>query len=234
MSQAKYKTVSIVIPVYNERRTIKKILARVFAAETLGLAKEVIVIDDGSTDGTREIIRGMRKQGMKKVFLDRNCGKGCALRAGFTEASGEIVIVQDADLEYNPDDYLVLLAPFLSQNVKAVFGSRELNINRHSYPSYFVGGKIVTYVARLLFGGRLTDVPTGYKAIDTKILKKLRLKCKRFEFCPELAGELLKQGIPMVEVPIRYTPRTIEDGKKIRLRDGLEAVLTLLRVRVGL
>ena len=233
-TQLNYQSVSIVIPVYNEKRTIKKILERVFAASTLGLSKQVIVVDDGSTDGTREILKKMRKSGLVKIFLPENRGKGTALRAGFERATGEIIIVQDADLEYYPEDYPVLIAPFLSQDVKAVFGSRELNINKHSYPSYFLGGKIVTWTTRLLFGGRLTDVPTGYKAIETKTLRRLGLKCKRFEFCPEVTGELLKRNVRMVEVPIRYKARRLEDGKKIRFYDGLEAILTLLRVRVGL
>jgi len=234
MKKGKYQTVSIVIPVYNERATVKKVIETVAAAPSLGLDKEIIVVDDGSTDGTAEIIRGIRRRGLKKLFLTQNGGKGTALRAGFGKITGEIVIVQDADLEYNPGDYPVLLAPFLSQNVQAVFGSRELNINKHSYPAYFVGGKLVTYAARILFGGRLTDVPTGYKAVEAKLLKSLKLRCKRFEFCPELSGLLLKRRVRMVEVPIRYKPRTIEEGKKIRFRDGVEAIWTLVRVRMGL
>lgn len=234
MIKQKYKSVSIIIPVYNEKKTIKKILSRVLVAETLGLAKEIMVVDDGSTDGTRKILKGVRNPEIKKIFLDRNYGKGYALRVGLKKITGEIVIVQDADLEYNPADYSVLLAPFLYQNVKAVFGSRELNINNYSYLSYFLGGKIITLLTRLLFGGRLTDVPTGYKAIEVKTLKKLNLKCKRFEFCPEITSEILKRKISIVEVPIRYKPRRVEDGKKIRFRDGIEAILTLLRVRIGL
>lgn len=230
----KYNSVSIVIPVYNEKRTIEKIIKQVMVADTLGLTKEVIVVDDGSTDGTTEIIKSLRIKGLVKIILPKNLGKGTALRAGFEKAKGEIIIIQDADLEYSPDDYPLLLAPFFSQDVMAVFGSRELNINKHSYPSFFLGGKLVTWTTKLLFGGRLTDVPTGYKAIERRTLNKLPLKCKRFEFCPELAGELLKRNISIVEVPIKYKPRTIEQGKKIRFRDGVEAILTLLRVRLGL
>lgn len=231
---AMYTSVSIVIPVYNEKKTILKLISRVLAADTLGLKKEIIVIDDGSTEGTTEILKKIRKQGLKKVFLTQNTGKGYALRQGFEQASGQIIIVQDADLEYNPEDYPVLIAPFLAQKAKAVFGSRELKMNMHSYPSFFVGGKLVTFVTRLLFGGRLTDVPTGYKAFERKLLLRLPLKCKRFEFCPEVTAHLLKRGVQVVEVPIRYKPRTIEEGKKIKLRDGLEAIWTLLRVRIGL
>lgn len=227
-----YKSISIVIPVFNELKTIEKIVERVAKADVVGLTKEIIVIDDGSTDGTTAVIAKIHRAGLKKVFLKQNCGKGCALRAGFAAVTGDIVIVQDADLEYNPDDYPMLLSPFLAQGARVVYGSRELTLNTHSYPFYFLGGKIVTYATKLLFGGRLTDVPTGYKAFETKLLKKLPLKCKRFEFCPEVTAELLKRGVQIIEVPIRYKPRSIEDGKKIKLRDGLQAIWTLMRVRV--
>lgn len=229
-----YKTISIVIPVFNEQKTTQKIVDRVLLADTLGLTKELIIVDDGSTDGTRTILAKIRKRGIKKLLLDKNYGKGYALRQGIAIATGDIVLVQDADLEYNPDDYPVLLSPFLAQGAKVVFGSRELNINKHSYPLFFIGGKIVTITTKLLFGGRLTDVPTGYKAFDRQLLKKIPLKCKRFEFCPEVAAEILKRGIRITEVPIRYKPRRIEDGKKIKWQDGIEAIITLLRVRVGL
>lgn len=229
-----YKSVSIIIPVFNERRTIEKIIDRVLLADTLGLSKEIILVDDGSTDDTRAIISKLHKSGLKKLLLDKNYGKGYALRQGFSIATGDIVIVQDADLEYNPDDYPVLLSPFLAQGAKVVYGSRELNINKHSYPVFFIGGKIVTLTTKLLFGGRLTDVPTGYKAFDRLLLKKIPLKCMRFEFCPEVTAEILKREIRITEVPIRYKPRRIEDGKKIKWQDGIEAIITLVRVRVGL
>lgn len=229
-----YKSVSIIIPVFNEKNTIEKIVDKVLSADTLGLIKELIIVDDGSTDGTKSTISKLRKPGLKKLLLDKNYGKGYALRQGFAIASGDIIIVQDADLEYNPDDYPVLLSPFLAQGAKVVFGSRELNINKHSYPAFFIGGKIITFATKILFGGRLTDVPTGYKAFDRLLLKKIPLKCMRFEFCPEVAAEILKRGIRITEVPIRYKPRRIEEGKKIKWQDGIEAIITLLRVRVGL
>jgi glycosyltransferase involved in cell wall biosynthesis len=167
-----YKSVSIVIPIYNEAKTIEKLLDRVLKADTLGLEKEIILVDDGSFDGSNKIISSLRKPGLVKILLDQNHGKGYALRQGFAVATGDIVIVQDADLEYNPDDYPVLLAPFLAQSAKVVFGSRELNINKHSYPLYFLGGKLITIMTKLLYGGRLTDVPTGYKVIERKLLNK--------------------------------------------------------------
>lgn len=228
----KYEKVSIIIPVFNEKKTIKKIIEEVKRANTLGLAKEIIVVDDGSTDGTTQILSSLRLKGLKKIFLNPNMGKGSAIRAGIQTATGQITIIQDADLEYSPSDYPILLSPILAGSSRVVFGSRELSLNSHSYPLYFLGGKIVTLVTKILFGGRLTDVPTGYKVFETNILKKIPLKCKRFEFCPEVAGHILKRKIPVVEVPIRYNPRTLKEGKKIRLRDGAGAILTLLRVRV--
>ena len=230
----KYQSISIIIPVFNEAKTIKNILDKVISADALGLKKEIIVVDDGSTDGTRDVLKKFRKAGVKKFYLNHNQGKGAAVRVGILHSSGDIILVQDADLEYDPTDYPILILPFLLREVDAVFGSRELNINKHSYVSYFLGGKVVTIITRLLFGGRLTDVPTGYKLIRASLLKKLPLKCKRFEFCPELAGHLLKRRARIVEVPISYYPRTIAEGKKIKLRDGIEAILTLLRERIGL
>lgn len=232
--QKTYTSVSIVIPVYNEKRTLPRLLDRVLAAPTLGLAKQVVVVDDGSTDGTRDILKKYRAKNLTKIYLPENHGKGYALRTGFAEATGTIVVVQDADLEYNPADYPVLLAPFVAGASRVVYGSRELHMNMHSYPLYFLGGELVTYTTRLLFGGRLTDVPTGYKAFDRTLLTKLPLRCTRFEFCPEVTALLLKRKEMIVEVPIRYAPRKLEDGKKIRWWDGVEALFTLLRVRVGL
>lgn len=224
--------VSIVIPVYNERRYIREVIRGVKAGSTLGLRKEIIVIDDGSTDGTTEILKKI--QGIRLLVKPQNEGKGASLRQGFTMATGEIVLVQDADLEYDPHDYPALLSPFLAQRAVAVYGSRELKNNTHSYPSFFLGGKLVTWVTSVLFGGELTDVPTGYKVIERRVLMQLPLRCKRFEFCPELTGLLLKNKIKIIEVPIHYSPRKFAEGKKIRLRDGVEAILTLLRVRAGL
>lgn len=228
----KYKTVSIVIPVYNEEKTILQILKKVLRADTLGLKKEVIVVNDGSTDGTGEILK---RYGKDIVLLKHrlNQGKGKALRTGFAKAKGEIILVQDADLEYDPTDYPMMLTPFLTQGAKAVFGSRELAENTRSHPLFFAGGKIVTFTTRVLFGGRLTDVPTGYKAVLAKVLKKQRLKCVQFEFCPELAAKLLQNKVRIVEVPIRYTPRKIQEGKKIGWLDGLTAIVTLIKIRLG-
>jgi glycosyltransferase involved in cell wall biosynthesis len=229
-----YGSVSIVIPVYNEKKSLPKIIAKVLEAPVAGLSRQIVVVDDGSTDGTSELLKKMRVKGLKKIFLPTNKGKGAALRAGFAVTTGEIVIVQDADLEYNPQDYPVLLSPILAGSSGVVYGSRELTINTHSYPIFFLGGKIVTLATKLLFGGKLTDVPTGYKVFDRQILMKLPLRCVRFEFCPEVTALLLQRGIPIVEVPIRYAPRTITEGKKIKWQDGIEAITTLLRVRIGL
>lgn len=234
VTEANNQVVSIVIPVFNERKTIKKILERVMHAPSLHYRKEVIVVDDGSNDGTTEILKKYRRTGLIKKYLSKNLGKGAALRVGFAATTGEIIIVQDADLEYDPQDYPMLLAPFLRPETKVVFGSRELTMNKHSYTLFFLGGKLVTYVTRLLFGGQVTDVPTGYKAFKRDLLMKIPLKCQRFEFCPEVTAHLLKRGITINEVPIKYAPRKIEDGKKIKMRDGAQAIFTLLKVKAGL
>lgn len=228
------KSVSIIIPVYNEKKTIREILRRVIEAEVSGLNKEIIVVDDGSTDGTSQLIRSLIIPGLIKILLPLNQGKGFAVRQGIKKATGDIVLIQDADLEYNPGDYPLLLAPFIFQGARVVYGSRELTINTHSSRLFFLGGKFVTLITRLLYGSRLTDVPTGYKVFDHQLLSRIPLRCQKFEFCPEITAHLLKRRIQIIEVPIRYNPRKMKDGKKIRLRDGLIAIWTLLRIRVSL
>lgn len=228
------KSISIIIPVYNEKKTLRQLLSQVIQASVSGLQKEVIVVDDGSSDGTAQLIKSLRLPKLKKILLSVNHGKGFAVRQGILQAQGDLILIQDADLEYNPADYPLLLAPFLLQQAVVVYGSRELSFNRHSSPLFFVGGKLVTFFTWLLFGGRLTDVPTGYKVFSRRLLLNLPLRCRGFEFCPEVTAHLLKRDIHIIEVPIRYSPRSIHSGKKIRFYDGLIALWTLLRVRVGL
>lgn len=223
------------MPVYNELKTIETILDQVKKADSLGLKKEIVVVDDGSKDGTRELLRKYKDSMVKVFFHSENQGKGAAVRTGIEKSTGDIILIQDADLEYHPDEYPVLIEPFLkSADTQVVYGSRELSgKNRHSSVLFHAGGKSVTTMTNILYGSRLTDVPTCYKAFKRDLVMELPLRCKRFEFCPEVTAHVLKRGIPILEVPIKYTARNSKEGKKIKVRDGLEAFWTLIRCRVG-
>jgi dolichol-phosphate mannosyltransferase len=232
MKAKKFNKVTIIIPVYNEASTIKKIVDRVKRANYLGLKKEIIIIDDHSTDDTRQILKTPFFKDSKVIFQPKNKGKGSAVRAGIKASTGQIILIQDADLEYHPKDYTKSIRLIIEKDLPVVFGSRELTgKNPHSYLSFHIGGKLVTTTTNLLYGSKLSDVPTGHKIFQADILKSVPLKCKRFEFCPEVTGLLLKKNIPIHEVPISYSARTIQEGKKIKAKDGLEAIWTLFRVR---
>lgn len=223
---------TIIIPVFNERQTIQTILGQVVQANTLGLDKEIIAIDDGSTDGTTEILRNYHQEDVMALFHNRNQGKGAAVRTGIKNATGDIILIQDADLEYHPEEYPKLIKPFINDGALVVYGSRELSgQNRHSSLFFHIGGRTITTVTNLLYGSHLTDVPTCYKAFRRAIIADLPLRCERFEFCPEVTALVLKRHIPIVEVPISYSARSKQEGKKIRFKDGAEAIWTLLRCR---
>lgn len=225
---------SVVIPCYNERENILKILEKINAVDLGKTEKEIIIVDDFSTDGTVEILRGLPSGHYKIFFHTRNQGKGMALRTGFNHVTGDIVLIQDADLEYDPEDYPKLIEPLLSGEAKVVYGSRERNRHnkKHSGFSFYLGGKFLTWLTNLLYGSRLTDEPTCYKIFDAALLKSIPLTCRRFEFCPEVTAKILLRGIPIMELPISYYPRNSKEGKKIRFRDGVEAIWTLLKYRI--
>lgn len=232
MSSKKAKILSIIIPVFNEQNTINKIISKVNKANTCGFCKEIIVINDGSTDNTKKIIDKIKDIPIKLISYEKNNGKGFAIREGLKIAKGDLILIQDADLEYDPKEYPILLKPFLRQKTKVVFGSRELsNQNRHSYFSYYLGGKFITLLANVLFKSYLTDITTGYKVFRRKYIYNISLKCQRFDFCPEVTAQLLKRGISITEVPIKYIPRNKQHGKKIRIKDGLIASWVLFNNR---
>lgn len=224
---------SIIIPVYNEEATIKQILQMVEDVD-VGLEKEIIIIDDYSSDGTREILKKYKDKYIV-IYHEKNSGKGRAIRTGLARASGEWVVIQDADLEYEPADLKKLLEKMKEPGVVAVYGSRRLHHNyfkeRHSGHIYSVGGIFLTWLANLLYGTKITDEPTCYKMIKTELLRELNLQCERFEFCPEVTAKIAKKGITIQEVSINYYPRHKKEGKKIKFIDGLEAVWTLLKYR---
>lgn len=223
---------SIIIPCYNEQSTLLELVKKVEAAFIGNVEKEIIIIDDASTDGTQELV-SRHLNGHKVIFNENNEGKGACIRKALPHVTGDIVIIQDADLEYDPADYAALIKPILERKHRVVFGSRERNKKNkmHSGLRFYIGGLFVTWFTNLLYGSRLTDEPTCYKVFDAGLLKSISLKSKRFEFCPEVTAKILKRGIEIKELPIRYYPRTRSQGKKIKWRDGLQALLVLLKYR---
>ena len=221
---------SVIIPAYNEEKTIKEIINKVKKQSIPNMTKEIIVIDDGSTDLTNAILS--RISGIKLIKHSVNRGKGAAIRTGLEKASGDIVLVQDADLELDPSDYPALMEPFIKKNASVVYGSRILgNKKADKIWSYYFGGRLVTFFANLIYGINITDEPIGYKAFKTEVIKNLNLECERFEFCPEVTAKIALSKIPIHEVPVKYYPRTTLEGKKLRVKDGVEAVWTLIKYR---
>lgn len=223
-------TLSVVIPCYNERHTLLTLLRQV---QQVDIAKEIIIVDDGSTDGTRELLAELidGTPGVIVLFHNGNRGKGAAVRTGLAQATGQIVIIQDADLEYDPEEYHAVIAPILTGTAQVVYGSRNLRRNHYSYRAFYWGGRLVTLVANLLYGAKLTDEATCYKAFARPVIQGLELESTGFEFCPEVTAKLLRSGYTIHEVPISYHARPREEGKKIRARDGFLAIWTLLRYR---
>ncbi len=228
--------ISVIIPLYNEINNIQELFNRV---DKVNLEKEIIIVDDGSKDGSREWLKDLQHPDVKKVYHEKNYGKGKAIRSGIEHATGDIVIVQDADLEYDPNDYYELVKPIEEGKANVVYGSRiKGNLiknmkSKHTkaYYEYYYGGKILTILANILYNAKITDEPTCYKVFKTDIIKNINLKCERFEFCPEVTAKVRKKGHKIYEVPIKYNPRTLKEGKKIKFRDGFEAVWTLLKYK---
>lgn len=224
---------SVIIPAYNEERTLREVVSRVRAVSLDGVALEIVIVNDGSTDGTSRVIDSLSRENLVSVSLPENRGKGAAVRRGFEAATGDLVVVQDADLEYDPADYPKLLEPFSRRAADAVYGSRIMGRNPRSYLSYYWGGKLITAAFNLAFGERLTDLTTGYKILRRQDAVGLGLECDGFEFCEEVTARLVMHGLRLVEVPIAYRPRSMAEGKKIRWADGIMALWTILRLRLA-
>ncbi len=223
---------SIVIPVYNEKETINEIINRISNAK-VEADKEIIIVDDGSKDGTRDVLKKLSesKPDLKIIFKENNSGKGDTLKEGFKHTSGDYVIVQDADLEYDPNDYQKLLDVVKSNSNITVYGSRFSGVYKDMTNLHFIGNKFLTMLTNLIFGVSLTDMETCYKLIPGDFARKLDIKSKRFNFEPEITAKILKSGMRLVEVPITYKGRSFSEGKKITWKDGLSAVYTLIRFK---
>jgi glycosyltransferase involved in cell wall biosynthesis len=222
--------ISVIIPAYNEINTIEEILQRVQAVQ---LANEILVVDDGSTDGTRALLGQLNgRQGVRVILHERNQGKGAAVVTGIQHARGELLLIQDADLEYDPRDIPALLKPIEEGLADVVFGSRFLGAARRSTMFWhMVANHLLTLMTNILYDSILTDMETGYKLFRRKVVQDIRIHARRFDFEPEFTAKILKRKVRIFEVPITFNPRDYEEGKKIGLRDAFEAVWTLLKYR---
>lgn len=233
------KKLSIIIPVFNEEKTVAEIIKRVYQVKLpKGFDKEVIAVNDGSKDSSKFKVQSLKLKGIKLISHSMNLGKGAAIKSGLKVVNGDYVIIQDADLEYDPYYYQKLLRPILENKARVVYGTRLINYplkfwgkDKTVLPTHLIANTFLTFLTNILYGANLTDMETGYKIIDAKLLKKINLKSKKFDFEPEITAKILKLGIPIIEIPIRVTPRTYKEGKKISLIDGLIAVWTLIRYR---
>ena len=219
--------VSVIVPVYNEAAHVDELLQAIHASP---VKKEIIIVDDGSTDGTREKLQALPPiDDLTIVFHVTNCGKGAAIRTALAYARGEYVLIQDSDLEYDPQDYPALLRPLEKGKANVVYGVRPDRPERGL--RFFLGAKLLTHLTNLLYGARIHDEATCYKAIRRSLLSRIELQCRRFEFCPEVTAKLCRMGEQIAEVPISYNPRSAVEGKKIRHSDGWLAIWTLMRYR---
>lgn len=226
-------TLSIIVPVYNEEKTLKEIIEKVQKVKLRNIKKEIIIINSGSTDESQKIIDVLKRKYRNIISFrhKKKEGKGAAVKTGLKHCSGDVIIIQDADLEYKPEDYHKLISPIINERAEVVYGSRTLKKNKHSSFAYYAGGLLVTFVTNLLYGTRITDEPTGYKVFRKEVIENINIKSNGFEWEPEITAKIAKKGIKIHEVPISYYPRTCKDGKKINYFDGLKAIWTLIKLK---
>ena len=224
---------SIIVPVYNEEKTISVIIDKL---KKLDLEKEIIVVDDCSSDNSYEILK--KTKGISLFKHEINKGKGAAIKTGIANSKGDILTIQDADLEYNPEDFKFLIKPILENKTKVVYGSRFLNKNFNSFQrektiisSHYIGNKFLTFLTTILYRQKLTDMETCYKVFKREVIKDIRIKSNRFEFEPEITAKILKGSYRIIEIPINYHPRSFDEGKKITWKDGIKAIFYLIKYR---
>lgn len=219
---------SIIVPVFNEKNTIKEIINRI---KCVDIDKEIIIVDDYSMDGTREILKTSKDNNIKVIYHTKNLGKGAAVRTGLSYVSGDIVIIQDADLEYDPRDYKVLIRPITEGRGDAVYGSRFLGEHRVFLFWHYLGNKFLTLITNLLYNTMLSDMETCYKAFRTDIIKGIEIRSNGFNIEPEITAKIFKKKCRVYEVPITYSGRGYDEGKKITWKDGFAALYTLIKFR---
>lgn len=229
---------TIIIPVYNEERTILKVIEAVKRVEINNVEKEIIVVDDFSTDKTRNILKKIKDKTIKIFYHNKNMGKGAAIRTSLENATGDIISIQDADLEYNPQNIVKLIKPILDGSSDVVYGSRFLGKRlvlfgkeKTKLPLHWIGNRGLTLLTNLLYFNSITDMETGCKVFKKVVIKNIKLRARRFDFEPEITAKILKNGYKIKELPIEFNPRSFEEGKKITWRDGIKAAYYLLKYR---
>ena len=226
-----YRKLSVIVPVFDERNTVVEIVRRMRAVD-LPVDLEIVIVDDGSTDGTRDVLRQLADSTVRIISHDVNRGKGAAIRSGLAHVTGDLVLVQDADLEYDPEDWPKLLTPILRGKAQVVYGSRFTGERRNMLFLHWVGNRFLSLVTNVLYNTTLSDMETCYKLFDRTLLDGITIHASRFEFEPEVTAKILRQGVRIYEVPISYTGREFDEGKKITWRDGFVALWTLVKCRL--
>ncbi len=229
-NEGQYHKLSVIVPVYDERNTVVEIVRRMRAVD-IPLEREFVLVDDGSTDGTREVLRQLADSTVRVVYHEKNQGKGAAIRSGLEQVTGDLVLVQDADLEYDPEDWPKLLAPVLRGKAQVVYGSRFTGERRNMLFLHWIGNRFLSLVTNVLYNTTLSDMETCYKLFDRRVLASITLRASRFDFEPEVTAKVLRRGIRIYEVPISYAGREFHEGKKITWRDGVVALWTLVKYR---
>ena len=221
---------SVIIPVYNEEKTILSILNKVQALDII--KKEIIIVNDGSNDNTKNILEKIKNKNVKIFHHIKNQGKGAAIRTGITKTTGDIIIIQDADLEYDPTDYGKLLSPMINRGASVVYGTRMFSLSKKDMQTmHYFGNRFLTFITNVLYGSKISDMETCYKVFKSEVIKNINLRATGFDFEPEITAKLLKKEYKIYEVPIKFKPRSFTEGKKITWFDGLKAVYYLIKYR---
>jgi glycosyltransferase involved in cell wall biosynthesis len=227
---ARFRKLSVIVPVYDERNTVVEIVRRMRAVD-LALDLEILVVDDGSTDGTRDVLRQLADSTVRVITHERNQGKGAAIRSGLAQVTGDLVLIQDADLEYDPQDWPKLLAPIMTGKAQVVYGSRFTGERRNMLFLHWIGNRFLSLTTNVLYNTTLSDMETCYKLVDRSLMLELGLRSNRFDIEPEITAKILRRRIRIYEVPISYTGREFDEGKKITWRDGFAALWALAKFR---